>query len=1139
MSFTKSDIGAQSAWKGFSSQTLYIASRIMGETVSAEYYPEDLEDLLIKRNGQVIEAVQVKNLSDPLAISDLASSKASKSGEGFFKRTCSLKNSEPMLDTLRVVYFGELGPELQGLSAGESSVQDKVKSKLISDHGLSDEDALWVLTKICFEKVGTRLMEKNILEHLQSYVQTMAAPEMARTLLIQYISELSRTKGYTSLALWQEKIHKIGTDISALDGYYKEYQKSLIRLCDMTSDKSIEVLAQEFSQGVSTHPAHIRSNLDFTRKEWLEKIDLALSKNKAVIIKGVSGQGKTALCHRFFLDNYPEQLVFCVRHIQSPRQAENLVSALQGIVKHAQNIILYIDVNPGEFDWTLLIQELQARGISAPVLVSIREEDFKLSKVDQSAIAVDVIELYFSAHEAENIYKDLTLAKPHPAFRSFEEAWQQFGEGGPFLEFVYLLNHNQTLHQRLLAQIERLISEKAPDSWLMLLNLVCYAGKIGSPVLYEEAKQESRCDTSIAALDRMSKEYLLKSSEDGRYLEVLHPLRAAVIYNILKEKMVHNPEKLLVSAIKCVENRYPQLMLMDYFTQNPFNSSIISELITVPWRNWTIFAGMFNTMLWLDVKLYVERNQEVYDKLIANKGNGWLTFAPLDITGELRLNVIMAESFVEILPEKAEAIRKDIEWVRNSLSSMVIAYENTDLWVKNSIIPTNEPKSDIECSDLGYSLFWLAKRGRIIQFPFSQDRIREAAANGGIQAKADMAAGLYFQGKYDSYAVCEAILRERVIQHFHVIKMALTETEVSCEFVPPYFAEHKNSPMSMNINHYWTMNMVNLLSKLYPDKEYIGAELVGVDLLSDLGVKAMDYHKRINRSRLPYTWITEINSWLASRLDYWKRPKDWKEYIQGVDAIRRNAADLVQIIIHTIDYLYRKHAIDQVRIDKLLKAITMFKSHIHDELLLPQNAVDPYCLYREGMASNDNDKLKNAKITPAISGISMHIYQDFRKNVHDTCFSFDNFLNGFTNILASRIKKVEIDQSQNPGLTLINLYNASKELFQMQHEFNKLFLPYAAKDYFLFAQNEQEQMLTLLNLWHHVLNNPPRGYAVAYDAKQFYRKTGEFIRESFVQDASITGRTVIVDKSAVEDNKTIYLLQDYDPFQQIPIEDCC
>ncbi|MFZ5944882.1 MAG: hypothetical protein ACOYVD_12275, partial [Bacillota bacterium] len=71
-----------------------------------------------------------------------------------------------------------------------------------------------------------------------------------------------KTKGYTSLALWQEKIHRIGMDIAAMDGYYKEYQKSLIRLCDMISEKPPEILKQEFSQGISTHPEHIRNNLE-------------------------------------------------------------------------------------------------------------------------------------------------------------------------------------------------------------------------------------------------------------------------------------------------------------------------------------------------------------------------------------------------------------------------------------------------------------------------------------------------------------------------------------------------------------------------------------------------------------------------------------------------------------------------------------------------------------------------------------------------------------------------------------------------------------------------------------------------------------------------------------------------------------
>ena len=71
--------------------------------------------------------------------------------------------------------------------------------------------------------------------------------------------------------------------------------------------------------------------------------------------------------------------------------------------------------------------------------------------------------------------------------------------------------------------------------------------------------------------------------------------------------------------------------------------------------------------------------------------------------------------------------------------------------MKNANIPLNTPKTDAEWSDFGYSLFWLAKRKQIIQLPFSQETLRKAAETGDIQAKADMAAGLYFQGKMDCY----------------------------------------------------------------------------------------------------------------------------------------------------------------------------------------------------------------------------------------------------------------------------------------------------------------------------------------------------------------------------------------------------
>ncbi len=99
----------------------------------------------------------------------------------------------------------------------------------------------------------------------------MAAPNLAQELLIQYISELSNTKGYTTLEIWKEKVHKIGVSVAALNGFYREYNKSLVCLSELRMNNTQEKLQDEFFQGVSVYPDHIRLGLDFKRNYWLQK----------------------------------------------------------------------------------------------------------------------------------------------------------------------------------------------------------------------------------------------------------------------------------------------------------------------------------------------------------------------------------------------------------------------------------------------------------------------------------------------------------------------------------------------------------------------------------------------------------------------------------------------------------------------------------------------------------------------------------------------------------------------------------------------------------------------------------------------------------------------------------------------------
>ncbi len=84
--------------------------------------------------------------------------------------------------------------------------------------------------------------------------------------------------------------------------------------------------------------------------------------------------------------------VFCVRAIATEEQAQNLVVALDGLGKHNRNLVIYIDVQPGEILWSFLVQELQARGLEIPVLISIPDEDYNATPINGKAIQYGVVE---------------------------------------------------------------------------------------------------------------------------------------------------------------------------------------------------------------------------------------------------------------------------------------------------------------------------------------------------------------------------------------------------------------------------------------------------------------------------------------------------------------------------------------------------------------------------------------------------------------------------------------------------------------------------------------------------------------------------------------------------------------------------
>lgn len=1112
----KSDIGAQATWKGFTSQTMYIANRLLSDSDGFVYCPENVEDLLVKKDDVVVEAVQVKNISSDLSISNLASTTTSQNGDGFFKRMCSLHRQFPAFNKITVAIFGSLGTELEEISKKIESTIKTVKKKLEKNHGLSEEEAMWLINALSFEKVSLSALKQNIQEQIASYVPVMPAPQLAEELLIQYISQLSNNKGFTTKELWQKKIHSIGVSISAIDGFYKEYNKSLVCLSELQLNLDADEIIKEYSQGVSAHPAHIRSDLDLVRPYWLNHIQEVINNARVAIVKGVSGQGKSTLCYRYLIDNYPEDCVFCVRAITSEQQAQNLVAALDGLGKHNENLIIYIDVLPGETLWAFLLQEIQSRGMSIPVLVSIRDEDYNATPVNGKSLKFGVIELSLAEDEAHQIYDSQTSDQPLQTIRSFEESWQSFGGKGPLIEFVYFLTNEQTLKDRITKQIDALIREKIDDEWIDVLRLVSYAGRIGCPVRYSEIKHITKCSNLEAAISRLKDEYLIRVIDDGKKIEALHPVRAQIIYDALCSLTACSDKDLIFDVLSCVSSRNTRLILLDYFTRNNFDNDDIQRLAQTSFADWLSYGNAIKTMIWLDCKRYADNNLDYFLSLSGKYGSGWLNFFPLDLSGLLQPGILIAEFLKDFPFVDADELQKVIEKTKLSLTSTSLDYKVTDCFLQNSNYPRSLPCDDEQRCSFGYALFWMAKRGIQVELSFDDSKIVQAICDGGLQSSADAIRGLFeHQNLAKAYAESAKRLTQKIISEMKVIFFAVSDESVNCKFIPPLQNSSSEETAKCD-NQYWRIKMLNVLQNLYPNSEYINIELVGVDIFEDLGVTSMDDKLHIHKSNRTLGWISETNGWVRVRLEYSMRPSTWNLYVSQIDDIRRCIVRFSDSAVRLIDDIYKKGHFTTERLESVKKSAKEIQTQTLPEKYLPLCAVDPYCLYSETSA-----KSHLAEAIPSTQLLSVGKYENFRKQFSNLCSSMNNFCNQFAEILLVRVNKQDISMIKNPRLAMSNLFAAAKSLFSFQQEYNALFSRYSSVDD-TYADYEQESLLTLVNMWRHVLDYPPRRVSIAYDAKQRYRKGVDFFNNA-LNNVPFDKKTAIYTTS-----KHVYIKKPFD-----------
>ena len=268
--------------------------------------------------------------------------------------------------------------------------------------------------------------------------------------------------------------------------------------------------------------------------------------------------------------------------------------------------------------------------------------------------------------------------------------------------------------------------------------------------------------------------------------------------------------------------------------------------------------------------------------------------------------------------------------------------------------------------------------------------------SGDIKSRAEAIFGIYEQSNSDYYNSAREALSARMIKEYCIVHLIATETEVQCYCVPPVFDNQKTANTPKNFNHYWKMKVLDILDHMYSEKEYIEVALVGVNLLQDLGIEALDHKARIHKSNRNNAWVTEINAWAKSRIDYCYRPNSWESYINQIDQIRRLASTLISETIVYIQFLYKKERHSKERWEKLVEDVSSLKQLLFIDVLLPKTVVDPYCLYREDMKDNISDSTQKE---PTILGLSFNLYTNFRKSCNDTYRQLELFYDQFAEVL--------------------------------------------------------------------------------------------------------------------------------------------
>lgn len=994
-------------YRGYRRQALYCLSRLFDESLpkNAIVIPEGNEDLEIcNESGDRLEIVQVKDLSTDLSASDFKPS--------FYHRVSEFCEPGSTV-VVRIVSFGNVGPELLKALDENEETPVRVLNTLTKDRekeykdgtkkttkGLTNTQATNFLDHVQLTLVSEQDLTDDLIETLRKTV-TAGNPERSFEILMWWLVSAAEQRLKLTRESVVKKLNEIGVYLSHLATFQKEWNTSIIPIQPSEADQDqAQLLEQEFFLGGRVTVNHIAQNFDVRRPVLLDRVHSSFEESNVVVIRSASGQGKTTLAYRYLMDFAPTEFRYEVLRASDVQHARSMATAISG---HAESVgiptLLFVDVQPGDVFWKEVVRALSFTP-NLRILVTIREEDWFRSRVSEDDFPYADLPIDFDESEARELYDRFVEKHKEARFLDFDDAWAQLGEKKKLFEFVYIVSQSETLAAKIQNQIHLLREEvqanKLLPNELKLLRLVAVASAYEARVDLEKLVSVCEIPDPVLTLKRFNKEFLLRLTEDGRFVEGFHAVRSELMLSELIDPIFHPWATQAAEVLPMIEESDLETFLLSAFSRHhESKDTLLAVLEEYQPETWIGVRAISVAVKWLGVREYAKQNEALIGRVREKVGGGWWFTLDWDLAlvrGKDGFNPLESLSEMSPVAERAAESAREFKKKQTDKSEVFKQYRK---WVIAITEFPGVPQRIGEFAAFSECLFWFGHLQIEITFPsgFLHEILDTAFDIFPIDhfAKLTFSIRKFSETSFDDWLKDN---RPEMVTKIRKEARIFNLIEEGDALIGHYLIDidrnasklkgrSKNPPGQLIEINDLSVERVELLSACLPGYSVYGTNGYGhqTSLFATIGD---DSEKRMPVENIVMPWLPAFNAMARGMVQYQFRPKNWNDYFEHLREVRAGVIENCRQLIESIREFQSNKNGKGIFLPNSARW-DLSRSELRGEFLLPKTAVDEWGFVLE--SSGKNELSEHGKRYTAVTR-----FETYRKAVDEYTRTVGNFM---------------------------------------------------------------------------------------------------------------------------------------------------